>query len=129
MRHFNLSQLKQRRRQLRSRSTPSESLLWNQLRNNQLGCKFKRQYSVDGYVMDFYSPSQKLGIELEGGIHLKNSQQKYDAYRFNYLKEFGIHIIRFSNQLVDNNITSVVSQIKNIIGSLSLPRRGIKGEV
>jgi len=61
-----------RRRKLRGDSTESENILWSALRNNKLGVKFRRQYSVEGYVVDFYGPEKRLAIEIEGSIHDKN---------------------------------------------------------
>ena len=58
-------------RLLRKRQTDAEKKLWHKLRNRSLnGVKFRRQHSIDKYVLDFYSPDQKLGIELDGSHHL-----------------------------------------------------------
>ena len=74
--HINKPQTKERRQELRNKSTKAEKLIWNLVRNNRLGCKFCRQYSFDNYVVDFYCPKKKLAIEIDGGIHEKS--QKYD---------------------------------------------------
>ncbi len=121
MKRYNISPLKQRRRDLRQRSTPTENILWNKLRNNQLGFKFRRQYSIDGYVMDFYCPSQKFGIEIEGGIHLETNQIIYDKYRYRYLESFDIRILKITTDQIINNVDKTLKMI-----SLSLPRRGTK---
>lgn len=122
MRRYNITTLKNRRRDLRQRSTLTEKILWNKLRNNQLGFKFRRQYSIDGYVMDFYCPSLKFGVEIEGGIHLVTSQKIYDEYRYRYLNNFNIRILKITT----NQITTSVEETLKMI-SLSLPRRGTKG--
>ncbi|OGD05523.1 hypothetical protein A2379_01015 [Candidatus Amesbacteria bacterium RIFOXYB1_FULL_47_13] len=70
---LNVKDLKNRRRQLRKDATETEILLWKELRNNQIGHRFVRQYSVSGYVIDFYCPKYRLGVELEGGIHRKST--------------------------------------------------------
>lgn len=119
---FNKTLLKPRRRLLRHDSTPAEKLLWTELRNKKLGHRFIRQYSVDGYVLDFYCPKAKLGIEVEGGIHERT--KTYDTYRERYLREFNIKILKFKNEKVVSNIGEVLKLI-----SLSLPKRGIKGEL
>ena len=72
---YNSSNLKPRRRQLRNRATETEVLLWNKLRRRQLGFKFVRQYSVSGYVIDFYAPQIRLAIELDGEYHLNVNQE------------------------------------------------------
>lgn len=99
--HINKPQMKERRQELRNKSTEAEKLIWNLVRNNRLGCKFYRQYSFDNYVVDFYCPKNKLAIEIDGGIHKKN--QKYDEYRTKYLNAFNIKVIRFSNETVIKN--------------------------
>ena len=62
----NRSALKENRRTLRNNMTPAESALWKVLQKSQLdGRKFRRQHSVDGHILDFYCPSEKLAIELD----------------------------------------------------------------
>ena len=117
-RRYNLVPLKPRRRQLRQNSTKAEQNLWNEIRNRKLGYKFIRQYSIDGYVMDFYCPKVKLGIEVEGGIH--KSRKIYDAYRERYIKAFWIKILKFSNEEVENNLAKVIDNIKSYLNSPSL---------
>ncbi|MEK7101343.1 MAG: DUF559 domain-containing protein [Patescibacteria group bacterium] len=119
-RRYNTIPLKPRRRLLRHDSTPTEIILWNELRNRKLGHRFVRQYSVEGYVLDFYCPKAKLGIEVEGKIH--DRTKIYDTYRERYLCEFNINIMKFKNEEVLNDIGKVLNTI-----SLSLPKRGIKG--
>ena len=66
---YHLTELKDRRRDLRKKSTEAEKLLWGRLRNSKLGVKFRRQFSVMGYVVDFYCPQHRLAIELLGSVH------------------------------------------------------------
>mgnify|MGYP001583068275 FL=1 len=68
--HHNIEDLTQKRKILRNNSTTTEKLLWDKLKNNQIGVKFRRQHSVDYYILDFYCPKFRLGIELDGSIHL-----------------------------------------------------------
>lgn len=115
IRVYNVSGLKDRRRDLRSKSTGAEKILWEQLRKNKLGQRFKRQYSVRGYVLDFYCPRRKLAIELLGSVHLTANSKKYDKYRMNYLKNFGIKMIEFWNAEVMTNIDEVLKEIKSYL--------------
>lgn len=94
---------------LRQSQTPQEVILWNKLRNRQLGFKIKRQYSVGPYVLDFYCPLKKLAIEIDGSQHLKNKE--YDVQRSDYLSVFGIKVIRFWNNEINVNIDGVVDKI------------------
>lgn len=121
---YHLTELKPRRRDLRQKSTESEKLLWEKLRNNNLGAKFRRQYSVMGYVVDFYCPKERLAIELLGGVHKSVSAKKYDDYRREHLKAFAITILEFWNSEVENNIEGVLELIKSKLGSTPLQKFG-----
>lgn len=107
---FNAPPLKPRRKQLRNRATEEERILWSCLKNNNLRHKFIRQYSVEGYVMDFYCPEKRLAIELDGEQHVQNLE--YDNYRTRYLKAFNIKVIRFWNWEVKNNLTEALHKIE-----------------
>jgi len=65
----NLIGLKTKRKELRNFLTPAEARLWNYLKNSQLGFKFRRQHSVEYYILDFYCPKKMLAIELDGSPH------------------------------------------------------------
>lgn len=116
--HFNHPVLKNRRQDLRLKSTLAENILWEKLRRSNTGFKFFRQYSVDGYVMDFYCPKRKLAIEIEGSIHKEIKVINYDRFRYRYLESFGIKFLKFSNQEIYEKIGEV---IKNIKCNLSTP--------
>ncbi len=86
--NFNKVSEKEKRRRLRRDQTFCEKIVWSYLRDRKtLGCKFRRQYSVDHYVIDFYCPELKLAIELDGSIHDKPDQKEYDTYRQEYLEK------------------------------------------
>ncbi len=113
---FTKSTLKERRQGLRKNMTVTESLLWDRLRNKQIGFKFRRQHSIDIYIVDFYCVEKKLIIELDGKVHLKNKD--YDKERDNYLKSLGINVFRIKNEEVENNIDKVIFEIKMKLNSL-----------
>ena len=61
---------------------PSELLLWPRLKNKQLnGFRFRRQYGIDKYVVDFYCPELRLAIEIDGGYHFSSDMKEYDPVR------------------------------------------------
>ena len=93
----NLKRLKQFRKNLRNNSTPAEATLWKLLKGNQLGRKFRRQHSFGPFILDFYCPSEKLAVELDGAYHFTDEGQAYDKKRTAYLNSFGIRVIRFEN--------------------------------
>ncbi|MFC5191218.1 Eco57I restriction-modification methylase domain-containing protein [Algoriphagus aquatilis] len=89
-------------REMRKNQTPAEEFLWNLLRNRRfLGYKFRRQHPVaQKYIIDFFCDELRLGVELDGDYHLAPDQKEYDEGRTYELEEFGIKIIRFSNDEV-----------------------------
>lgn len=105
----NIKKLFYRRKDLRNNSTPQEILLWLKLKNSQLGFKFRRQHSIGGYIADFYCPTKKLVIEIDGSQHFVN--QEYDENRSKYLEGLGIKVIRFWNNEINVNIDAVVDKI------------------
>ena len=108
--HYNRTKEKWRRKDLRRKSTKAEKILWEYLRNRNLaGFKFKRQYSVDSFIIDFYCPKVKLGIEVDGEVHFTEEAKNYDENRSGFLSDFGIDIIRFRNDDIYNNLKVVLN--------------------
>lgn len=96
--------------------TFAEIILWGYLKNKQLsGLKFRRQQGIGKYIVDFYCPSNKLAIELDGDIHFEKEVLKIDLLKAKYLKETGIKLIRFYNIDILNNIEYVLEKIKSVI--------------
>ncbi len=114
---YNSPNRKETRKKLRKDSTPQEILVWARLRNNNIGFKFKRQYSVGGYIIDFYCPSKRLGVEIDGSQHLENKE--YDAIRTKLFNDLKIKIVRFWNNEVNKNIDSVIQKIITELNSPS----------
>lgn len=106
--------------------TTAEKVLWNELRNRKLdGHKFRRQHPVAKYIVDFYCYESKLIIEVDGKVHLSNENQAYDRQRTEHLEAYGIKLIRFTNDQVLENTTSVLIEIrKHLTPSPSPPLRG-----
>jgi len=99
-------------RNLRNKQTDAENLLWLMLRDRRLaGFKFRRQHPVGRYIIDFYCHEAKLAIELDGGGHNEDQTKEYDQLRSTDLSGAGIHIERFWNNDVLNNLESVLEQI------------------
>ena len=111
--HYNKQTEKSNRRILRKKSTEAEILLWQKLRGRKiLGLKFRRQYSVAQFVLDFYCPEKKFAIELDGKIHDKKDIKNHDENRDGYINNFGIKIIRIKNEMVLDDIDKVLELIK-----------------
>src|ERR1051325_1546633 len=98
---YNRAEMLDRRRELRQHATNAESALWSFVRREQrLGVKFKRQYSVGAFVLDFYAPSVKLAIELDGSSHEVEFGPGRDAARQQMIETYGITFLRFRNEQV-----------------------------
>jgi len=101
--------MKNIRRLLRNNAPTAERILWQQLQGKKFkGLKFRRQYSVDRYYVDFYCASLRLAIELDGENHLDHCQQKKDKDRQEAIENLGIKIIRFWNTDIFNNLEGVL---------------------
>ena len=112
-----LPELKTFRTELRSRLTPAEASFWNLVKNSRLdGRKFRRQHSVGNYILDFYCPSERLGVELDGQVHFNEVAAEYDRERKLFLLSFGIFVIRFENWRVFEEREFVAARIRNCFG-------------
>ena len=107
-------------RQLRREQTDAEKLLWYCLRSRQLcDLKFRRQYPLGPYVLDFYCHEYKLGVELDGGQHYESAGIQHDEERQVFLTSHSIHTLRFSNRDVLQHLESVLLQIAEAIKPLT----------
>ncbi len=106
--------------------TEAEEKLWQQLRNRKVeNCKFRRQHPFGKFFADFYCHEKKLVIEVDGGYHNEKEQQEHDAARTQVINEYGISVIRFTNDEVLNNIQAVIEKITNALknfGNISLSK-------
>ncbi|UPL48876.1 endonuclease domain-containing protein [Hymenobacter sublimis] len=101
---------------MRRNPTEAENKLWQALRNRQLAnVKFRRQHSIDLYIVDFVSLARKLIVEVDGEIHNQPDQQDYDAGRSTPLQELGYRILRFSNNQVLHEPDQVLATIKSAL--------------
>lgn len=91
----------------------AEKLLWRQLRNRKLaGRKFRRQYPIGPYVLDFFCYENKFAIELDGRQHGEDRQELHDIVRDRYLQAHGIRIKRIWNFQLRENLEGVLSGIR-----------------
>jgi very-short-patch-repair endonuclease len=103
---------KLRRRMLRKNMPKAEVMLWSKLRGKGLsGYKFRRQYSVGKFVIDFYCPKLKLAIEVDGDSHFIKEADTYDKERQTIIETLGITFLRFTNREIYENIDGVLEKI------------------
>jgi very-short-patch-repair endonuclease len=101
-----------RARLLRKKATDTERILWRHLRNrNFAGYKFCRQHPLECYILDFYFPTAKLAIELDGGGHNYRAGQIRDRTRSEFLARKGIIVLRFWNHQVRQELDSVLQAV------------------
>ncbi len=103
-------------RELRKMETPSEKLLWTSLQKNQvLGLHFRRQHPISIFIADFYCPKINLVIEIDGEIHDIPEYKIHDIGRSEILNDFGIKVIRFTNEQIFKDIESVIKNIETYV--------------
>lgn len=112
----NLDYLKDYRRDLRKRLTPAEAALWSLLKNRQVfGLKFRRQTSIENYIVDFYCAQNKIIIELDGEPHFTEEQATKDQKRDKRLTDLGYTILRYENLIVFDHPDFIFDDLKNLI--------------
>ncbi|WP_292942583.1 methylmalonyl-CoA mutase family protein [Mucilaginibacter sp. 44-25] len=105
--------LKANSRDNRKNPTDAETVLWQRLRNNQIGFKIRRQHAIDGYIADFVCIPKGLVIEIDGGYHQLTTEQ--DEVRTRVLNGEGFDVIRFDNDEVLNNTEQVIQKITEVL--------------
>jgi very-short-patch-repair endonuclease len=96
--------------------TLSEVLLWNKLKNFQMmGYDFDRQKPLDSYIVDFYCKDLQLVIEIDSDYHNQSDATEYDYQRQEKLELFGLKFLRFSERIVQKDMTEVLDHISNWI--------------
>jgi very-short-patch-repair endonuclease len=113
---FNRKGLKSYRSSLRNRSTSAEAVLWDILKSKNLdGRKFRRQYSIGSYIIDFCCPSEKLIIELDGDPHGEYHKIQEDENRDKYMESLGFTVLRFENRFVFQEPEFFKKELRKVI--------------
>jgi very-short-patch-repair endonuclease len=101
---------------LRRSMTKAEAVLWKKLRDrNVFSIKFRRQHPVYNFIVDFYYHEYKLVIEVDGEIHNDEIASRYDLGRTEVLNNFGLKVIRFTNNQILCSLDSVIEKIQREI--------------
>ena len=103
-----------------------EVLLWSRLKGKQvLGLRFRRQYSVGPYSLDFYCPAVRLAVEIDGDSHWIGGAVEYDRSRQDFVESFGIRFLRFPNSEIyedlDGAVQVVEGKAKELMTGKELP--------
>lgn len=122
----NRTYLTKNRKRLRKNLTPAEATLWRLLKSKQLnGIRFRRQFSIGNYIVDFYNHPFKLAVELDGAGHFSEDGIIKDKIRTEFLNSIGVEVIRFENKLVFDHtqyvVDSILEKIEEIKNNSALP--------
>jgi very-short-patch-repair endonuclease len=128
---FNKSEFTDMRRTLRNNMSPPEHVLWSRLRGKQIdGLKFRRQYGIGRYVVDFYCVEIRLVVELDGTSHCSEEVWQKDMERQHYLESLDQTVLRFTNSDLNSRPDGVVEQIATIAEELrSQTRTQVRSKV
>jgi very-short-patch-repair endonuclease len=105
----------ERSRELRREMTPSEKILWQELRGNKLGVHFRRQQVIAGFIVDFYCHKADLVIEVDGSVHEADEQKEKDIERDKALSGMRLRVLRFKNEDVIKNLSGDLGRIRELI--------------
>ncbi len=113
---FNSQKNTNKRKELRHNMTKAEVLLWIELKGRKvMGYKFRRQFGIDIYVVDFYCPELKLAIEVDGATHFTDEDIAYDKDRQERIEQLGVRFLRFTNLDIYDSLECVMEVIRNKI--------------
>jgi len=98
---------------MRGAPTESEARLWRALRSSQLGVAFRRQVPLLGFIADFYAPSARLIVEVDGAYHARRLTA--DARRDRKLERAGYRVVRLQAELVMRNLTAALLAVRRAL--------------
>ena len=111
----------------RNHPTEAERAMWEMLRGNNLGEKFRRQHVIGDCIVDFVCLKKKLVVEIDGGYHFSPEQREADKLRTKILNELGYQEIRFRNEEVLSDPDKVMRTIRTCLAQQPLPQSGEVG--
>lgn len=107
--------LKENARKNRANMTEAEKMLWERLRCYPRPLRFRRQYIIGDYIVDFVCLEKMLVVEVDGEYHSTDEQKALDELRTEYLNSVDFSVVRFTNEQVINHINDVVAHIEELI--------------
>ncbi len=109
------------RQNLRNNITKSEVVLWKFIKGDRLGCRFRRQYGIGNFILDFYCPKLKLAIEVDGITHAEESVFIKDQKKQKYLENLGITVKRYNSNEIFNNLENILTDLEVACKLVALP--------
>jgi very-short-patch-repair endonuclease len=122
----------ERAKVMRENMTQAEKVVWELLKEKKMvGLRFKAQHPIDIFIADFYCHALKLVIEIDGEIHKSKDQKEYDIGREAESANWGIKVIRFTNEEVKKTLNMLIKKsnmnVKCSDQSFKVPFRGFRG--
>ena len=99
---------------LRKNATPQENHLWYDFLS-KYNVRFQRQKAIDNFIADFYCHKAKLIVEIDGSQHYTQQGSQKDNFRTEILEEYGLKVIRFTNNQIDTNFRGVCEYIDDVV--------------
>nr|BAL58224.1 hypothetical conserved protein [uncultured prokaryote] len=109
-----------RARELRKNMTEPERRMWFRVLKG-INIRVLRQRVIGNYIVDFYIPKERLVIEIDGDSHFEEKAERYDREREKVLGEYGLRVLRFTNEEVMKNIEGVKERVIKELGSPLTP--------
>jgi very-short-patch-repair endonuclease len=106
-------------REQRRNPTRAEQMLWEALRKQRLGARFRRQHPIEDFVLDFYCDESRVAIEVDGSGH--EARRDYDEWRTEFLAKYGITVARVRSEEVERNLEGVLQWVRKLLGKSSPP--------
>ena len=96
--------------------TAEERHLWYDY-FKKMNISARRQYVIENYIVDFYIPSAKLAVELDGSQHYEEDMQVKDAVRTSVIEQYGITVVRFPNNIVNRRFNDLCIYLTELIAN------------
>lgn len=104
--------LRENARSNRKNMTEAESAFWSMVKNNAMGQRCLRQHVIGGYIVDFLFRKSKVIVEIDGGYHFTEEQQKEDSLRDEWLESRGYKVVRFTNEQILLDTENIINKLK-----------------
>lgn len=125
----NRKELREERKVLRTFGTAAEAVLWTSLKARRLdGWRWRRQFSIGSYILDFYCPKAKLCIELDGASHFTPYGLEADSNRSQFLSKLGIRVLRFENRVLKETPELEIETIRNALNEATCENGHFDGD-
>lgn len=118
MKIYNLRKTRKLRQNLRRESLPPERILWKYIRDNRLGYKFRRQHGIGNFVVDFFCPSLKLIVEVDGQIHGETAISKRDKLKEGFFENLNLRLKRYTASQINHELSVVLEDLKMFCNEL-----------